>query len=200
MRGFSIASYVHFIKGELKDRRLVAELLELERLAPSYSSRESLITDCFQLLAGQSWTQLVAWGQEWYERAGRSLLIREAVERLTEHRRRGDTIVFVSGSWLPCLLPVARDLGAEHVYCCEVEVANGLLTGETLTIMVADAKAEAVRSFAARHEVDLSTCYGYGDDVTDTAMLSLLGHPVAVNPTAALAEAAHTNGWELLPA
>lgn len=199
MRGFTIASYVHFVKGELEDDDLVTAMLELERLAPTYPDRQTLVTDFFGLVAGQSWAQLSAWGRQWYEHVGRGLLVPEVVERLAEHRRRGDMIVFVSGSWLPCLLPVALDLGVEYVYCCDIEVAAGVVTGKTLTVMVGAEKADTVRDFAARHQIDLTACYAYGDDVSDAEMLSLVGHPVAVHPSPALAEMAAASGWEVLP-
>lgn len=198
MRGFTIASYVHFIKGELQDERLVGELLDLERRAPRYQSREALVTECFRLLAGQSWAQLWTWGQEWYQRVGRGLLIPEAADRLAAHRRRKDTIVLVSGSWLPCLLPLADDLGAQYVYGCDLEVVGGALTGKVLTVMIGPAKAATVRAFAARHQIDLARCFAYGDDASDTDMLSLVGHPVAVRPTPALAEVAATYDWDVL--
>lgn len=190
MRGCTIASYVHFVKKWLQDERVGAQLLELECRGPADSDRETLIADYLRLLTGQSWSHLVRWGQQWYEQVGRDLLVPAVLAQLNGHRHREDSVVFVSGSWLPCLLPIAVELGVEYVYCCQVEVEGGVLTGTVRSVMLGSAKAEAVQEFARRHQVDLSDCFAYGDDIGDADMLSQVGHPVAVRPSPALKETA----------
>ena len=57
------------------------------------------------------------------------------------------------------------------------------------------AKAEAIRALADREGLDLTRCSAYSDSVNDLPMLSLVGHPVAVNPDAQLRRHARANGW-----
>jgi hypothetical protein len=59
------------------------------------------------------------------------------------------------------------------------------------------AKAEAVKALAARESLDLSRCSAYSDSTNDLPMLSLVGHPVAVNPDADLKRVAREKGWEI---
>lgn len=199
IRGLTIAQLVHHILpklGPLSSGRL----LELERMAPTYPDRPTLTRDCFRLLAGNSWSQMVAWGEEWYERSGRDRLMHGVTDRLREHLERGDEVVFVSGSWLPCLMPIARDLGVRGVFCSEVEVIDDHLTGDVSSILIGEAKALLVKRLAAQRGIDLADCYAYGDDASDTCMLNAVGRPVAVQPSGQLADVALLRGWTVIDA
>ena len=43
----------------------------------------------------------------------------------------------------------------------------------------------------------LDDCYAYSDSSNDLPMLSLVGHPCAVNPDSALRAHAKANGWRI---
>ena len=51
---------------------------------------------------------------------------------------------------------------------------------------------------AARDGLDLATSYAYSDAASDVPMLRAVGHPVAVNPDAELAQVAAQEGWDVL--
>jgi len=59
-------------------------------------------------------------------------------------------------------------------------------------------KVEAMREFAARHDIDLDESYAYSDSLSDLPMLRAVGNPVAVNPDPPLAEIARAEGWQVL--
>jgi phosphoserine phosphatase len=59
-----------------------------------------------------------------------------------------------------------------------------------------EGKVEAMRAFAAEHEIDLGASYAYSDSLSDLPMLEAVGHPVVVNPDPALAEIAKREGWQ----
>ncbi len=195
--GLTIVDMVHTMledtNGQFRDA-----WLNLERAAPTYDDRARLTGECLQLFAGQSWSNLIERGYAWYTTVGRRRLLAGTVARLEEHRRRGDAVVLVSGSWTPCLDPIAEDLHVDRTFCCEVEVIGDTLTGEVPTILIAEAKARAVRSFAHEAGIDLARSAAYGDDESDEPMLALVGRPVAVRPTPALAEIAHARSWQIL--
>jgi phosphoserine phosphatase len=79
------------------------------------------------------------------------------------------------------------------------EVEDGVYTGELEgPFAYGEGKAQALRLFAAEHNIDLSQSWAYTDSVSDLPMLQAVGHPVAVNPDAGLAEIAKREGWEVL--
>src|SRR6185312_3870388 len=79
------------------------------------------------------------------------------------------------------------------------EVVDGEYTGRLAgPFAYGEGKATAVREFAAEQGIDLSVSYAYSDSASDLPMLEAVGHPVAVNPDAPLAEVAKREGWEVL--
>ena len=59
-------------------------------------------------------------------------------------------------------------------------------------------KVEAMRAFAAVHEIDLGASYAYSDSLSDLPMLRAVGNPVAVNPDPPLTEIAKEEGWQTM--
>jgi phosphoserine phosphatase len=79
------------------------------------------------------------------------------------------------------------------------EVVDGVYTGRPTGLFVYRAqKAQAIRELAEREGIDLSASYAYSDSESDLPMLRAVGHPVAVNPDAALARIAREEGWPVL--
>lgn len=79
------------------------------------------------------------------------------------------------------------------------EVVDGRYSGRAAgPFTYRDGKAEAIRELAAREGIDLSASWAYSDSESDLPMLRAVGHPVAVNPDAALARIAREEGWEIL--
>ena len=57
---------------------------------------------------------------------------------------------------------------------------------------------EAIDEVARWEGLDLAQCYAYSDSASDLPMLTAVGHPVAVNPDAALERHARLNGWPIV--
>jgi HAD superfamily hydrolase (TIGR01490 family) len=79
------------------------------------------------------------------------------------------------------------------------EVRDGVYTGRPEgPFTYREGKAEAIREVAAREGYDLAESYAYSDSESDLPMLRAVGHPVAVNPDAALERVARDEGWEVM--
>jgi HAD superfamily hydrolase (TIGR01490 family) len=106
--------------------------------------------------------------------------------------------------WLVTAAPVelgrviARRLGLTGAVGTVAEIADGAYTGALVgDLLRGPAKADAVRALASTEGLDLARCAAYGDSVNDLPMLSVVGHPVAVNPDPALRREARRRGWEI---
>jgi phosphoserine phosphatase len=53
----------------------------------------------------------------------------------------------------------------------------------------------AVQAIADAEELDLKRCWAYSDSYNDIPLLTLVGHPVAINPDARLRRHARDNNW-----
>jgi len=122
------------------------------------------------------------------------------LERLARHREQGHVTVLISGSMRYMLRAVVKDLGIDHLVCSTLETGpDGLLTGRTTDgLCIAENKARLARTLAAREGIALSRSHAYGNHQSDIPLLSLVGHPVAVEPTAPLRRAARKRGWPIL--
>jgi phosphoserine phosphatase len=79
------------------------------------------------------------------------------------------------------------------------EVKDGVYTGRADgPFTYREGKAEAIRALAATEGIDLAESYAYSDSESDLPMLRVVGHPVAVNPDAALQRIAREEGWRIM--
>jgi hypothetical protein len=51
---------------------------------------------------------------------------------------------------------------------------------------------------AAERGIDLESSYAYSDSESDLPMMRAVGHPVAVNPDAALLRVSREEGWQIM--
>ena len=103
---------------------------------------------------------------------------------IDEHRSEGRLLVLATTTPYDLVKPLADLLGFDDVVATRYGVAddgtyNGTIVGN---FVWANGKLAAVRKWADEHGVDLASSYFYSDSVYDTPLLSVVGHPVAVNP------------------
>ena len=86
----------------------------------------------------------------------------------------------------------------DYVANC-LEFVNGYATGRILPPVMASAtKAKWMREYAEKNDINLSASYSYSDSISDLPMLSIVGHPVAVNPDFRLKQTAIQHDWAVL--
>ncbi len=121
---------------------------------------------------------------------------REAVRR---HREAGELVAIVTGATPYAALPVARELGIEHVVCTELEVdGHGCFTGDIRPPLCYGAgKIERAQRLAEVHGFALEDATFYSDSVTDLPLLEHVREPIAVNPDARLRRTAKRRGWRI---
>jgi len=150
-------------------------------------------------LAGRREEELVQAGERAFTGGLAGRLRREAWALVQAHRRMGHTLVLVSCVTRYQVAPLARALGIEHILCTTLETAEGVITGRlTGPPLRGPAKAEAVREFAAAHDIDLESSHGYADAFDDLPFLEALGRPCAINPAPELSQVAAWYGWPTL--
>jgi len=90
-------------------------------------------------------------------------------------------------------------LGIDDFVANRLEFVNGYATGRILPPVMASAtKAKWMREYAERENINLSESYSYSDSISDLPMLSIVGHPVAVNPDFRLKQTATQHDWAIL--
>ena len=112
----------------------------------------------------------------------------------------GHDVVLISGALEFLMDRLAKHLGATGVIANRLDFKSGYATGKLLRPIVAGPeKARLVREWAHDRGQDLADCFAYSDSYSDVPMLSVVGHPCAVNPDFRLAKLALTlQAWPVI--
>jgi HAD superfamily hydrolase (TIGR01490 family) len=114
------------------------------------------------------------------------------------HLDAGEQVWLVTAAPVEVAGIIAARLGLTGALGTTAEHDDGVYTGRLRgELLHGAAKAEAVRSLASEHRLELAECYAYSDSYNDLPMLSLVGHPCAVNPDGRLRAHAEVNDWQV---
>lgn len=121
------------------------------------------------------------------------------LECLAWHHAQQHHIFLVTGTLDPLARAVVRQLPCPlQVFATELEVLGGHWTGLLASMhMSAEEKARTIHTIAEKSELDLASSFAYGNEMSDFVMLKAVGHPVAVNPSAPLANQARKRRWSI---
>jgi HAD superfamily hydrolase (TIGR01490 family) len=116
-----------------------------------------------------------------------------------EHQDAGRLCYIATAASQPAAEVLAEALVMDGAMGTCWEIQAGVYTGRLDgPFAYGEGKAQRLREFAADRGIDLSQSWAYTDAASDLPMLEAVGHPVAVNPDAGLAEVAKREGWEVL--
>ncbi len=165
------------VLAELADRRTFNELL--------YSAYEGMSEDRVLLLA-----------EDVFDNVIRPSIYSGARELVRRSREDGRKVVFISGALDIIVRHVSAHFGADEIIANRLEMKDYVATGKLLKPVVAGPeKARLIREHARERGHDLDECYAFSDSYSDLPMLSVVGHPAAVNPDRRLSLLAKAYSW-----
>jgi HAD superfamily hydrolase (TIGR01490 family) len=123
----------------------------------------------------------------------------QMLDVVRSHQDVGRPCYIATAASQPAAEKLSQALVMEGAIGTRWETDDGVYTGRLDgPFAYGEGKASALREFAAEHGIDLAQSWAYTDAASDLPMLEAVGHPVAVNPDAGLAEIARERGWEVL--
>ncbi len=150
----------------------------------------------FANFEGISEDRLLTLADEAFDRVIKPAVYPGARDLVDRCRAEGHEVVLVSGGLDFLMERLAKHLGATGVIANRLDFKDGYATGKLLRPIVAGPeKARLVREWAKDRGHDLADCFGYSDSYSDVPMLSVVGHPCAVNPDYRQAKLALTYAW-----
>jgi HAD superfamily hydrolase (TIGR01490 family) len=153
----------------------------------------------FKRYKGESEDRLRFFAEELFEDVLKPAIFPGAFELIEKSRSLGLRQVVVTGALDLSVIPLMKHLGIQDYVTNRLEFVNGVATGRLLPPVVAAAtKASWIRTFAEREGLSLSDSYAYTDSMSDLPMLSVVGHPAAVNPDMRLRQTALHHDWPIL--
>ena len=113
-----------------------------------------------------------------------------------QHLRVGRKVWLVTATPIEVATVISTRLGLTGALGTVGEIKDGVYTGKLVgEILHGPAKAIAVQGIADAEGLDLRRCWAYSDSHNDIPLLSMVGHPVAINPDSRLRRHARENNW-----
>lgn len=152
-------------------------------------------------LVGKSEAEAKPYQEKFFQSTGRGLILPKAIELVEEHRKRDDTLLVITATNRFVTAPIVEAFGIPHLIACEPAMVDGRYTGAL----------EGVASFQAgkitrlnqwlsanEHLANLDSASFYSDSFNDIPLLSVVDHPVAVDPDAKLRAHAEASEWRII--
>lgn len=187
----SILSFLDYIRLKLKldyCENFITYYLKLCDMLAAGAPREEANRFCYSIYKGYRRDQLHKWGKEWFEinESEAGFYNPFVMKLIKKHQQSGHRIVLVTGSFRPLIEPLLSKIGGSDIICTELQHYNGIFTGELEGgACIGNGKKEKMIAYSEQDNLDLKSCYGYGDDISDLPMLNLCGYSMLVTPTKA---------------
>jgi len=198
LAGFSATSFVRerLVTGRMSPQELGTTFYGALSFALGRTGFSALMTATTAAYRGLAESMLEEVGEEVFVKHLAKQIYPEARALVEAHQEAGHTVAIISSATRYQAEPLARDMGIEHVLCTELEVEEGLFTGEVVRpTCYGEGKAIAGRVLAAREGLDLEESYFYTDSHEDLPLLEAIGRPRPLNPNRQLAQIAKERQW-----
>ncbi|MDX2169561.1 MAG: HAD-IB family hydrolase [Deltaproteobacteria bacterium] len=196
--GFSATAFVRELVrvGKLDAAALAQGMATATRFQLGGLGFSGFVTETLGALKGMAESELVEMGERLFTSTLATAIYPESRALVHAHQKKGHTVAVVSSALPYQVMPVARELGIEHVMCTRLEIADGALTGNVVhPTCYGVGKATAARDFAAPRGIKMDKSFFYTDSDEDLPLLDLVGRPRPINPNRNLAALAAKRGW-----
>ena len=156
----------------------------------------------FQLkpLARHKRKQLDQWHVEFMQKKILPIITQKSRDLIHSHREDARVIITATNSFVT--RPIARELGIENLIATEPEEVDGEFTGRVSGVpSFREGKVERLKAWMAEHDIkweSVAESWFYSDSLNDLPLLSIVSHPVAVDPDETLKEHALGKDWRVI--
>lgn len=142
---------------------------------------------------------LLRWRAEFIRDCIEPIILPPARALVEQHRAAGDTLIIITATNSFVTRPIAACFDIPHLIATEPEFIEnhytGAVSGEPA---FQDGKVTRLQQWLAEHSLSLQHSTFYSDSINDLPLLSIVDHPVAVNPDPRLTAIAQERGWPML--
>lgn len=137
--------------------------------------------------------------QQFLEQKIRPIMLPRAFSLIDKHKNQGDTLLIITATNRFVTEPIAAAFGVKHIIATEPEFDGNRYTGKVAgTPCFQHGKVERLNQWLQDHGGTLEDSWFYSDSHNDIPLLSLVNHPVAVDPDLTLEQHARDNGWDII--
>jgi len=120
---------------------------------------------------------------------------------LERHRREGNVVILLSGTFNDFLETIKQKLGVDYIVGTKLEVINNVYSGRIVKpLCLGMNKARLLKEFISQAQlnIDLRLSFAYADGILDAPVLEMVGNPVATYPDKKLLNLAQRRGWQTI--
>jgi HAD superfamily hydrolase (TIGR01490 family) len=197
----TLGFYARHQQGILRSlSKSAATLVSIPLFAATDAYSRMVFNDLFfKRYKGETEDRLRFLADDLFEKVLRPAVFPGAFELIEKSRSLGLRQVIVTGALDISVERLMKHLGVDDFVANRLEFVNGVATGRLLPPVLASAtKASWIRTYAEREGLNLSESFAYSDSMSDLPMLSVVGHPAAVNPDMRLRQTALHHDWPIL--
>lgn len=144
--------------------------------------------------------ELDEWHTEFLDKRIRPIMTQKSRDLVESHQEDARVIITATNSFVTG--PIAREFGIEHLIATEPEQTDGEFTGRVSGVPAfREGKVTRLHAWLKDHDLDwsaLEETWFYSDSLNDLPLLSIVSHPVAVDPDETLKEHALANDWRII--
>ena len=185
---FSFMDYLKYESSLLSNELIEKVQYNLDYLFSKSTPREFINEYYYSLFSGVSVESLTNEAKIWYQSICRqeNFFHLHTLSRLRQHQAEGYNIVFVSGSGLAMLRPLAQQLNVNAILCAPQTQTDGKYVGTLYDLpCIGNGKVYYIHRFLKKfYNIDITdSSIAYGDDISDFPMLDCVGNGYLVNPS-----------------
>ncbi|GAB5413769.1 MAG: HAD-IB family hydrolase [Congregibacter sp.] len=194
-------SAITFIREQLRRGDLsVKDFLELAGAMTNFGlgnlGFSGMMAITTQFMRGIEESAYIELGEELFTQHISRLVYPESRTLINAHLKKGHTVAIISSATPYQVEPAAMDLGIENVLCTQLEVEDGVFTGQVVSpTCFGQGKVDAAEVLADGVGGDLDQSFFYSDSTDDQLLLERVGNPVALNPSDKLRAVARDYNW-----
>ena len=127
------------------------------------------------------------------------LILPKARALINFHKSQQDELLIITATLDFITRPIAESLGITSILAPEAELLDGSYTGKIIgTPSFADGKVTRLRQWLETRSISLEGSTFYSDSHNDLPLLSLVDHPIAVDPDSRLKAIAESKSWQII--
>ena len=185
-------------RGKTTRWKVIKSIVDYLRYRYDVLDMEKAYRNSLRPLAGIHEGELTQFCQEWFEDEVRDLIYPEAQDFVRHHLKQGEKVVIISNATTYAVVPLAQYLGVSHVLATQLEVCQGLFTGNYIEpLCFRYGKVFWAEKFAGELGAEVGRSTFYTDSITDLPLLERVGTPQVVNPDPKLRSLAKKRGWPI---
>ena len=196
--GFSAVSFLReqLRRGDINVREFLEIASAMTNFGLGNMGFSGLMAITSQFMRGIEETAYMELGEELFTKQIARLVYPESRALINAHMAKGHTVAIISSATPYQVEPAAADLGIENVLCTQLEVEDGVFTGNVVKpTCFGQGKVDAAEVLAESVAADLDDAFFYSDSTDDQLLLERVGNPVALNPSDKLRAVAKDNNW-----